>query len=65
MKKTNQNPKKLIKLRNIYTGDIVLTNKYDEPASRDGVPFIQVYSENNPKRIFLVNRDAFRVVANN
>lgn len=65
MKKNKQKSAKIIKLRNLYTGDIVFTDKYDTPPSTDGVTFIPVYSETNPQRIFLVNKQAFKVVTEN
>lgn len=62
MKKEKQKTAKILKLRNLYTGDIVFTDKYDTPVSTDGVTFIPVYSEMNPQRVYLVNKQAFAVV---
>lgn len=62
MKKEKNKNAKLVKLRNLYTGDIVFTNKYDTPSSTDGVTFIPVYSETNPHRVYLANKQAFVVV---
>lgn len=50
---------KVVKLKNRYTGDIVYTNSYNEIQETNGVKFIKVFSENNPSRNFLVNREAF------
>ncbi len=62
MKKEKKTAAKVVKLRNLYTGDIVFTDKYNTPASSDGATFIPVYSETNPQRIYLVNKQAFVVV---
>jgi hypothetical protein len=62
MKTDKEKTAKIVKLRNLYTGDIVFTNKYDTPTSTDGVTFIPVYSEKNPHRVYLVNKQAFAVV---
>ena len=61
MKKEKQKPK-LVKLQNLYTGDIVFTDKYDTQPSVDGMTFIPVFSETNPQRIYLTNKRAFKVV---
>ena len=65
MKKNIQKTAKVIKLRNLYTGDIVFTNKYDVSVTTDGKTFIPVYSESNPHRVYLVNKEAFKVVTDN
>ncbi len=65
MKKDKQKSAKLVKLRNLYTGDIVFTDKYDTPPSTDGMTFIPVFSEKNPHRVYLVNKQAFKVVTDN
>lgn len=65
MKKEKQKTAKVVKLRNLYTGDIVFTNKYDAPVTTDGTTFIPVYSEVNPHRVYLVNKQAFKVVTDN
>jgi hypothetical protein len=62
MKEKKVQQKKLLKLRNQYTGDIVFTENYDTPSVTDGTTFIPVYSENNPSRIYLVNKQAFSIV---
>jgi hypothetical protein len=53
---------KNVKLKNRYTKDIVFSEKYNEPLIENGVNFILVYSEANPHRKFLVNRDAYEIV---
>lgn len=62
MKEKRTNEKRLVKLRNHYTGDIVYTEKYDVPPASDGMTFIPVFSETNPNRIYLANKQAFSVV---
>jgi hypothetical protein len=51
-----------VKLKNLYTGDIVFTESYDMVRIADGKKFIEVWNSDNPNRKFLVNRDAFTVV---
>ncbi len=51
-----------VKLKNLYTGDIVFTEQYDTVKIADGIKFIEVYNTDNPNRKFLVNRDAFTMV---
>ena len=53
---------KIVKMKNRYTKDIVLSEKYDEPLVENGINFILVYNQENPNRKFLVNRDAYEVV---
>jgi hypothetical protein len=51
---------KVVQLKNMYTGDIVITEKYDDVKKTSSeVNFIEVYSPQNPYRKFLVNRDAY------
>jgi hypothetical protein len=40
----------------------VFSEKYDEPLVENGINFILVYSEANPQRKFLVNRDAYEIL---
>jgi len=54
---------KIVKLKNRYTKDLVFSEKYDEPLVENGINFILVYNEANPQRKFLVNRDAYEIVA--
>ncbi len=53
---------KLVKLKNMYTGDVVFTEKYDQVQQSSGTNFIEVYNPSNPYRTFLVNRDAYRII---
>ena len=50
------------KLKNIYTGDIVYCHNTNEITLVEEKSFIKVYSEDNPQRIFLVNRAAFNII---
>lgn len=52
---------KVVKLKNLYTGEIVHTNAYDEVDTVKGVEFILVYKPENPERKYYVNRSAFSV----
>jgi hypothetical protein len=53
---------KIVRLKNLYTGEIVFTNNYNEVVDKDGIEFIYVYKEDNPNRKYLVNRKAFEVL---
>lgn len=54
--------KKAVKLKNIFTSDIVYCLDMKNVQESGEIKFIQVYKEENPERIFLVNKDAFKVV---
>lgn len=54
--------KRTVRLQNIYNGDVVFTDDYENVKETDGIKFIQAYNENNISRKFLVNRDAFKVL---
>lgn len=51
-----------MRLQNIYNGDVVFTDDYENVKETDGIKFIQAYSAENINRKFLVNRDAFKVL---
>lgn len=53
---------KVVILKNLYTGEIIHTNKYDDVDSVKGVEFIQVYKPENPERKYFVNRSAFEIL---
>lgn len=53
---------KVIKLKNVYTGEIVLCKDINETTIGDGKTFIKVFKEEHPQRIFLVNREAFSIL---
>lgn len=52
---------KLLKLKNVYTGEIVLCEDLRDITEGDGKIFVKVFKEENPNRTFLVNREAFTV----
>lgn len=54
--------KRTVRLQNIYNGDVVFTDDYENVKETDGIKFIQAYTENNINRKFLVNRDAFKIL---
>jgi hypothetical protein len=56
MKKVKE---KLTKLKNIYTGEIVITSNLYEKRVDSTMTFIQVYTEQNPQRKYFVNGAAF------
>lgn len=53
---------KLLKLKNVYTGDIVYCKDITDTSETDSMIFIKVFKEENPQRSFLVNREAFVVL---
>jgi hypothetical protein len=53
---------KIVKLKNRYTGDVVESIEYDHNITTGGKDFIKVYNPSNPKRTFLVNKEAYFVV---
>jgi hypothetical protein len=53
---------KIVRLKNLYTGEIVFTDNYNEVVDKDEIEFIYVYKEENPNRKYLVNRKAFEVL---
>lgn len=53
---------KELKLKNKYNGDIVFTKNYNEFKEESGIKFIQVYTQTNPNRVYLVNREAFDII---
>jgi hypothetical protein len=53
--------KKAAKLKNKFSGDIVFCNDMDDIVQTDDYIFLKVFKEENPKRIFLVNRNAFQI----
>lgn len=56
MKKVKE---KIVKLKNIYTGEVVCTSNLFEKRVDSTMTFIQVYVESNPDRKYLVNGAAF------
>lgn len=50
---------KVVRLKNLYTGEIVFTNNYNEVLDKDGMEFIYVYKQEKPDKKYLVNRKAF------
>lgn len=56
--------KKIVKLKNLYTGEIVFIEKTNKNKTQkiEDVDYIEVYKENNPNRKFLVNKKFFEPV---
>lgn len=50
---------KIIELKNIYTGEIVLSSNLYEKRVDGTMTFIQVYKSEDPQRKYLVNSAAF------
>ena len=53
---------KIVKLKNIYTGEIILCRDLKDTTEGDGKVFVKVFKEENPQRTFLVNREGFTVL---
>jgi hypothetical protein len=54
--------KKVVMLKNLYTGEVVYTESYNKVDKVNSVEFIMVYNINNPERKYLVNRNAYVIV---
>jgi hypothetical protein len=52
------------KLKNIYNNEVVICDDVDNYRMEDGIPFVRVYKEENPKRTFLVNLKAYNIIKN-
>jgi hypothetical protein len=50
---------KFVKLKNLYSGEIVFTENFDDIRKVNELELIEVYKEENPQRKYLVNRNAF------
>lgn len=53
---------KVVKLKNTYTGEVVYCPNIKEEVPSEGYVFIKVYKEENPQRLYLVNRNAFEIL---
>ena len=53
---------KIVKLKNIFNGEIVYCNDLNDITETNGVKFIKVFKEENLERTFLVNKEAFEIV---
>lgn len=53
---------KILKLKNVYTGEIVFCSDLNDTTEGDGKVFVRVFKEENPQRTFLVNREAFTIL---
>lgn len=53
---------KTVRMKNIYTGEIVFCKDLNETTEADNKVFVRVFKEENPQRFFLVNREAFTIL---
>jgi hypothetical protein len=53
---------KIVKLKNLYSGEIVFTEKLTEVRNVDNVQLIEVYKKENPQRKYFVNKESFEIV---
>jgi hypothetical protein len=59
MYKAKTNPTKLV---NKYTKEEVYTRNYDDVIREGANEFVRVFTQSNPQRTYLVNRQAYDVV---
>ena len=52
----------ITKLKNRYTGEIVFCINLKKVIKNESYTFIEVYKEESPERIYLVNLDAYEIV---
>lgn len=53
---------KLLRLKNVYTGEVVICEDINDVTEGNGIVFIRVFKEEYPHRTFLVNKEAFKVL---
>jgi len=58
MHKVKINPTKLV---NKYTKEEVYTRNYEDVIREGSNEFIRVFTQSNPQRTYLVNRQAFEI----
>ena len=54
---------KLLRLKNVYTGEIVVCQDINDVTEGNGTVFIIVFKEEYPHRTFLVNKEAFKLLS--
>jgi hypothetical protein len=59
MNKAKTNPTKLV---NKYTKEEVYTRNYDDVIREGANEFVRVFTQSNPQRTYLVNRQAYDIV---
>lgn len=53
---------KFVKLKNLYSGEIVFTEDFNNIRKVNDMEFIEVWHPDTPQRKYLVNRNAFNPV---
>jgi hypothetical protein len=53
---------KIVKLKNLYSGEIVFTESLTEVRKVDNVQLIEVYKKENPQRKYFVNKESFEII---
>lgn len=53
---------KFVKLKNLYSGEIVFTENFNDIRKVNEMEFIEVWHPDTPQRKYLVNRNAFSPV---
>jgi hypothetical protein len=51
--------RKPVKLKNRYNNEYLLCNDVKDVVTQNSYTFYKVYTESNPNRVFLVNKEAF------
>lgn len=51
---------KFVKLKNLYSGEIVFTEDFNQISKVNDMEFIVVWNPNTPQRKYLVNRNSFK-----
>ena len=54
--------KKVVELKNVFTGEVVFCEDMKDVDVTENMTFIKVYRHDNPKRVFRVNKDAYRII---
>jgi hypothetical protein len=49
----------IMKLKNLYSGEIVFTENFDDIRKVNELELIEVFKQENTQRKYLVNRNAF------
>ena len=53
---------KFVKLKNLYSGEIVFTENFNDIRRVNEMEFIEVWHPETPQRKYLVNKNAFKLV---
>jgi hypothetical protein len=51
-----------VKMKNLYTGDIVICENPDHVEKDGDISFVKVYEEHKPDRKYWVNKESFKIL---